>query len=167
MDCSVWQAGNYVPTALGQLSPLNKSSWQKGWAASGNAARQHVKGFRKNQLSEGMGSLSPELKAGLCLGGETRLQRNNSLVLRLNEKKLIPANKGSDSCSWSTTKDEVSFGLLFMLQQWQNMYLFDRTNVFLASEGNTEFPIADIKIICWSVSWSVYLLLSNITSPAQ
>lgn len=163
----MWPAGNYVPTAPGWLSPLKKSSWRKGWAASGNAASQHTKGFRKNQPSEDVRSLPPELKADLCLCGETRLQRNNSLVLRLNEKKLIPLNKSSDSCFWNPTKDQMSFGLLFILQQWQNMYLFDRNNVFLASERNTEFPIAAIKIICWSVTCSVYLLLSNIISPAQ
>lgn len=59
------------------------------------------------------------------------------------------------------------FGLLFILQQWQNMYLLDRNNVFLASARNTEFPIAAIKIICWSVTCSMYLLLSNIISPAS
>lgn len=166
MDCFVWLAGNYVPTTLGQLSPLNKSSWGKCWDACGKAASQHAKGFRKNQPSEGVQSLLPELKADLCLCGETRLQRNNSLVLRLNEK-LIPANKSSDLYSWSSTEDQMSFGLLFVLQQWQNMYLFDWKNVFLASEGNTEFHTADIKIISWSVTCSVYLLLSNIISPAQ
>lgn len=72
-----WQEILYPPH-WDSCSPLIKSSWGKDQAAFG-------KGFGKNQPSEGVQSLLPELRADLCLSGETRQQRNNPLVLKVNE----------------------------------------------------------------------------------
>lgn len=137
----------------GTATTIEASRWVKGWAASGNAASQHVNGFRKNLCSMGCRP-QPEPWAGLCLCGETSVWRKNPLGLRLNLKNLIPKNKNNDSRSWSLTTNLMYFGLLFTviikyMHLLMKMYLFDRSSVFQDTEGNTEFPIADIKItIC-------------------
>lgn len=78
VDSSVWLAGNFVPTPLGQLFPTNQKQLGEGWAALGKAAQ-------KGLISQGVQTLLPELEADLCLSGEIVLQRSNPLVLKLNE----------------------------------------------------------------------------------
>lgn len=148
-----WQEILYPPH-WDSYSPLIKSSWGKGWAVLGKAAQERLQKESALQAdSQGMQSLLPELAADLYLSGEIRLQRNNPLVLKLKWSWF----------QWTTSVFQVpkvppQLHCLLELQQWQITHLFDKGKVFLASEGNTAFPIADIKILWWSVPYSVYLL---------
>lgn len=120
---------------------------------AGQIEKAAQKGFRKNQPSEGVQSLLPELEADLCLSGETRLQRNNLLVLKLNEVDSREPHQCFKFLKFYHSS--VVFWSPFCV------YSFDDSNVFVASEGNTVFPIAGIKILWWSVPCSVSLLLSS------